>query len=402
MSAGSLGSTSRGRTRIPQIEGLRAFAALAVMGTHLALISGFTAANALGPLTARLNVGVALFFVLSAYLLYQPWVEARLNGGREPDARQYAVRRLLRILPAYWFALLALGLLLPDEVPGAFGNQWWAYFGLLQVYSQETILGGLRVAWSLSTEFAFYLVLPLIAWTAAQMLARYRREVQVRVELVALAVSVLAAFAVRHVVAREEWMATFPNTLVGKWPWFAVGLGLAVARAAWGACPVNERPWLIRTAGARPWAWWSVAGAVLLLAAYGGVLPRNVFAMTPNEAEMETLLFGAFALCLVAPIVLSAASPTRGPATFLAIPPVAWLGTVSYGIFLWHYPLARWTLSWIPDNARLFTVVACAMTLACAAVSWYAIEKPLMRLRFARRRVPAASPAVVEASEPAP
>jgi peptidoglycan/LPS O-acetylase OafA/YrhL len=145
-----------------------------------------------------------------------------------------------------------------------------------------------------------------------------------------------------------------------------------------------------------------VAAAVLLFAAYGGVLPRNVFAMTPDQAELETLLFAGFALCLVAPVFLSTGSPTRGPATLLALAPVAWLGTISYGIFLWHYPLARWTLSWIPDNARLFAVVASLLTFACAAVSWYAIEKPLMRLRVARRRAPAAAPAVVEASEPAP
>ena len=172
--------------RLAHIEGLRAVAAVTVVATHIALISGFTSANRLGPLTARLNVGVALFFVLSAYLLYRPWVEARLNGSRDPDVRRYAVRRFLRIFPAYLVALVVLGLLLPDEAPGVFGGDWWAYFGLLQVYFERTDVGGLGVTWSLATELAFYITLPLLAWAAARMLAGRPRAAQIRLELILL------------------------------------------------------------------------------------------------------------------------------------------------------------------------------------------------------------------------
>ena len=77
----------------------------------------------------------------------------------------------------------------------------------------------------------------MLAWAAVRLLAGRPRALQVRLELVLLAVSAVAAFAVRHVVVHEGWMRTFPNTLIGKWPWFAVGLALAVIRAAWGASP---------------------------------------------------------------------------------------------------------------------------------------------------------------------
>jgi peptidoglycan/LPS O-acetylase OafA/YrhL len=438
-----LRSGSPGRPRLAHIEGLRAVAALAVVATHVALISGFTGGNPLGPLTARLNVGVALFFVLSAYLLYGPRVDARLNGGRSPGLRRYATRRALRILPAYWAALIVLGLLLPGEVLGAFGSNWWAYFGLLQVYSTQTIIFGLGVAWSLSTEVAFYVVLPVLAWTAARSLGRFGRETQVRVELAVLAVSAALAFLARWVVSSNGWMHTFPNTVIGDWPWFAVGLGLAVARAAWGGVPVDERPRVVRSFTRYPWVWWGGASAVLLFAAYGGVLPRNVFAESAAQGQLETLLFALFALCLVGPVVLGdrAAAPARdpardpaatdraaaargpsatdrsaaargpsatdrsaaarGPSDLLALAPVAWLGTISYGIFLWHYPLALWTRKWIPGSAWLFTAVTLGLTIACAALSWYALERPLMRLGAGRPRSRAAL-ATVEASEPAP
>jgi peptidoglycan/LPS O-acetylase OafA/YrhL len=176
-----------------------------------------------------------------------------------------------------------------------------------------------------------------------------------------------------------------------------------------------------------PWVWWGGASAVLLFAAYGGVLPRNVFAESAAQGQLETLLFALFALCLVGPVVLGdrAAAPARdpaatdraaaargpsatdrsaaarGPSDLLALAPVAWLGTISYGIFLWHYPLALWTRKWIPGSAWLFTAVTLGLTIACAALSWYALERPLMRLGAGRPRSRAAL-ATVEASEPAP
>ena len=196
-------------------------------------------------------------------------------------------------------------------------------------------------------------------------------------------------------------MQTFPSTLIGTWPWFVVGLALAVIRAAWGASAGGERPRLVRSAHTHPWAWWAAAGAILLFSAYGGVLPRQVFLMTPAEAQMELLLYGLFTFCLAGPILLRDAGDARGPAAWLALAPVAWLGAISYGIFLWHYPLALWAVSWTSGDAWAFAAVTLAGTIACATVSWYLVEKPCMRLSLGRRRTPAAL-ARAEVSEPAP
>src|SRR5438067_1774084 len=111
-----------GNPRFPLLDPLRAVAALCIVVTHTAGWSGFNSAHALGAWTARLDCGVAIFFVLSGFLLYRPFVAARLDGRDGPRVLRYARRRALRILPAYWVALALLGLVLPKYTPGVYGH----------------------------------------------------------------------------------------------------------------------------------------------------------------------------------------------------------------------------------------------------------------------------------------
>jgi acetyltransferase len=76
---------------------------------------------------------------------------------------RYLRRRVLRIVPAYWVAVAVLGIS-PGAV-GVFDEDWWRYWFFLQLYSAETLGGGIPVAWSLCVEVSFYLLLPL--WTLA-------------------------------------------------------------------------------------------------------------------------------------------------------------------------------------------------------------------------------------------
>jgi peptidoglycan/LPS O-acetylase OafA/YrhL len=168
--------------RFPLLDGLRAIAALSVVVTHTAGLTTFNGENdLLGPFTARLNAGVAIFFVLSGFLLYRPWVAARIEGTRPPRLARYARARLLRILPAYWLALTVLSLW-PGLV-GPFTADWWVYYGLLQNLSTSTLIGGLGPAWTLSVELSFYAVLPLYALACARRLARRPAASQLRIEL---------------------------------------------------------------------------------------------------------------------------------------------------------------------------------------------------------------------------
>src|SRR5918911_1023029 len=93
---------ARGLT-FPAFDGLRALAAGAVALTHSAFISGFNIRNnAWGPYFARLDIGVAVFFVISGFLLYRPFVLARFAVSDSPATLPYFQRRFLRIFPAFW------------------------------------------------------------------------------------------------------------------------------------------------------------------------------------------------------------------------------------------------------------------------------------------------------------
>src|SRR5688572_16339952 len=92
-------------TRYGAVEGLRAAAALLVVLTHVAYWTGYVNAGFLGGLASRGDLGVAVFFVLSGFLLSRPWLEAAFRGDPAPDARRYAVHRAARLLPGYYLAL---------------------------------------------------------------------------------------------------------------------------------------------------------------------------------------------------------------------------------------------------------------------------------------------------------
>jgi peptidoglycan/LPS O-acetylase OafA/YrhL len=81
-------------------------AALLVLGTHAAFATGKLTHGYLGLVYARLEIGVPIFFVLSGFLLFRPWVRAAAAGLAAPSVRHYARRRLRRIMPAYLVTVL--------------------------------------------------------------------------------------------------------------------------------------------------------------------------------------------------------------------------------------------------------------------------------------------------------
>ena len=89
--------------KFPLVDSLRALAALGVLMTHASWFSGLNYRASPGRFTQRLDVGVALFFLISGLLLYRPFVLANLKRSSAPASGPYAWRRFLRIMPAYWF-----------------------------------------------------------------------------------------------------------------------------------------------------------------------------------------------------------------------------------------------------------------------------------------------------------
>ena len=117
-----------------------------------------------GRLVAHLDIGVPFFFLLSAFLLYRPFVAARSATGGRAHFGAYARKRFWRIAPAYW-AALTISAIVPG-MAGAFSGNWWVYYGLLQDFPIYTPTGLCAVdpfrcaippTWSLAVEVLFYL-----------------------------------------------------------------------------------------------------------------------------------------------------------------------------------------------------------------------------------------------------
>ena len=83
------------------LTGVRAVAALLVLGTHAAYTTGKYTHGFAGLLYSRMEIGVPIFFVLSGYLLFGPWVRAAARGGQCAVVARYAWHRVRRIMPAY-------------------------------------------------------------------------------------------------------------------------------------------------------------------------------------------------------------------------------------------------------------------------------------------------------------
>ena len=126
-----------------------AIAALTVFGVHFAGKSGLSARHGYGALH-RLDVGVAIFFVISGFLLYRPFAVAHLGESPPPRYGAFMKRRVLRIFPAYWVALTVL--VLAGQVQHVSGWGIPAYYGLVHVYFPAYALGGLGQSWTLSAR----------------------------------------------------------------------------------------------------------------------------------------------------------------------------------------------------------------------------------------------------------
>lgn len=330
----------------------------------------------LGPWVQHLNVGVSTFFVLSGFLLFRPFVLAHLADEPAPATRPYLVRRFVRIYPAYWVALFVSTQVLDLDL-----GDWWGhvrFYGLLQIYWGETVLGGLVQAWSLCTEVSFYLFLPLWAATMRRV-GGGSVEHRVRAHLVGLVGLYLLGLGTRAWL-RGGGHAVGYATLPANADLFALGMGLALVSAR-AAVQRREPGGLARTIGELPGAAWLAAACCYAGAAALG-FPFGLEAPSVTQELLRQVLFGLIAALLVAPGVVG--DQDRGPVRRLLRSRPLWaLGIVSYGIYLWHLT----AMERLVDLDRLvgapsilpLSAATLVVTAIVAAASWFGLERPLLR-----------------------
>ena len=442
-----------------QIEGLRALAATSVFVLHAWVLLGMAFASAelilpsgqsekllglglskfllatVGHLGAT---GVSLFYAISGFLLYQPFLRARLRG-EHLALGPYLVRRAARIIPAYWLALVVIGLAGGSEDLFTW-NGVVNYFFFGEIYTTLNldhlihaqartgdplrladenayfVLSGnpVQVAWTLCVEVSFYLFLPVWSWLMAKAVGRRSNPIRSEVAvLVAVAVASLAwqIWVLTRVpnVEFEPWLMILPSSI----DIFAVGMILACLSTV-----VKERGWpkLLRSAGSRASAWWLTAGIGYLIltsleSRYNTDPAKSLFSLTYTDFLHFERMVWAFAylglvILILTPAVVGDGAKSR-VSRFLTWRYTVWVGLVSYGLYLWHV----WILEKLSDLLATISAataeesivrvpvielvpvgvpIGFAASLAVAALSWYGLESRVLawahRLPLARSR----------------
>jgi len=380
------------------MDPLRAIAAILVMLVHVAIFSGGFAAWPKWAL-AHFDIGVAFFFLLSGFLLYRPMLASRVSGLPAQRLRDYTRNRFFRIFPLYW-TVLVVSAIVPGMY-GAFTGNWWVYFGLLMDFPLFTPEGkcatdpfhcAIPPAWTLAIEVFFYILLPFFAMAMAWATRSLKKHEPkrfftgwVRIELVVLGLLALVSFWIQGQTDRSgfnQWLIFSP---LGRAWWFGLGMALAVFSVR--TAQLNREIFPVRFARRHAGSCWLAAIAAYLICTYLILEPSPSLAGPATgmgEYLFQYFAFGLIALLVLAPAVFGQID--RGlPNRILGHPALIRLGLISYGIFLWHFPVLM-VLNDLELTSKVpgaqFPVLAVGtflITVLLSAATYLTVEKPLMR-----------------------
>ena len=351
--------------RRPALDGLRAFAIIAVMGVHLGTV--------LDPGNIGVDfrdgvLGVNMFFVISGFLITALLLQEYQRAGRI-DLAAFWKRRALRLFPALYVVLVAqmvYTLHVHDPLPytlkgdgvivGYVSNWAWAFNWPLPF--------GLDNTWSLGVEEQFYVVWPLLLF----LLLKLRRGWLI--PILALAVAVTSA-----ILRAELWNHTL-NYL-----------------QATGETQVN----LDGLMGGATLAWLMHAGwkppmrLIRLLAVPAAVyLAWTIWNGNPpvGAGPLWHLPMPMAALATIV-LIIASLEPVGIPYHVLNFAPLRWVGRLSYSLYVWHFFLFSWLYrSYHFPNPVKRAVAGVAFAFIAATLSYYLVERPCVR--FAHRRRAAA------------
>jgi peptidoglycan/LPS O-acetylase OafA/YrhL len=357
----------------PALDGVRAAAIGAVVVYHLGhLASGW--------------MGVDIFFVLSGYLITTLLLSERVANGRIRLARFWA-RRARRLLPAVLLLLVVLGVYAWAGGPGLVPAQlrspalatlfyvanWQQIIAAHSYFAAFSAPSPLVHTWSLAIEEQYYLVWPLVVVGVLSLGARRRPAGRTPRALLALTLVLI--------VASAAWMGVLAHLDSVNRAY------LGTDSRAWelligGAAAMVFRPGAAEGALVRRWAWLSGAGALGVAAALAAA---SVGApQSPPGWVWDGGLVG-LAVAAVVVILGVTRAPTGPVARLLSLPPVRWLGRLSYSLYLWHWPVIDLvnptTTGW--RGAPLLGARLGLMTVAMCA-SYYLVERPLRQAQWGR------------------
>jgi peptidoglycan/LPS O-acetylase OafA/YrhL len=350
--------------RAPALDGLRAIAVLLVVFFHARLTKiGIPRDNPLDELIRGGFLGVDLFFVLSGFLITALLLREQAEQDRV-RIRHFYGRRVLRLLPALYLVLFAHALfvyLVDFRIEGGARAELATltssvlYYANWHTLMQEHVgLAGLGHLWSLSIEEQFYFVWPLLL-ALFFGLRRNAAMVVSMLGIVIVGVCIHRAFLWNSYGWGDAYYRTdvrVDGLLIGAllaWLWVRnLTPRRGLSTAAWIASAVI----VVCTLSARPsTGFWNGTGFTVV--------------------------------ALATAVIILAAMDSNWPVNrFLSLAPMVAVGRVSYGIYLWHFPVFWAVGRWGRDlPAPVRCSLAFGLTALFTVASWTLLERPVMRLR---------------------
>lgn len=383
--------------RYGALDGLRAFAAFAVLLTHAGDAAGlpgkvtnlFGFAFPSGVAIQQLNLGVEIFFVISAFLVYRPFAAANIAHRAHPEPIRFLWKRAWRIYPAYW---VALGVIVPLFAIRTLPNTETALAHGLLTYGYDPLRWngggvGLKQSWTLVIEVSFYCFIPLWAWC---MRALGRLLKPLRAELLG-ALTLIAVSPIFMLATRQRNVWTPFRVLPPYLSAFGFGMLFAILVVWRTTAPKQHRVFtVIELYG---WTLWIAALAVFVAVVHN--VDLSVLTMlnpASSHQSIERAMHTAVAALVVAPVALTV-RPGRALSSILANRMVARVGMWSYGFYLWHYTFIDYMRDhYFDSDASMFfvkiVIVATLGATVFGALSWYGIERPMLRLSEGRWQRP--------------
>lgn len=330
--------------------------------------------------------GVSLFFMLSGFLLADHF----WKGAREGRLRTFYIRRIFRIVPAYYLniAILFLFFAQHDALFSRLGAEQLASNLTFTQYLRPDTASNLNVngvLWTLTIEAMLYILMPLLAWFVGRTFglgALILMVIGLSYRLyVARAGGGLQSFYFDVGAEPANARLYLARQFLGVLPLFALGIGLKWL--------TTQRGLHLRIPLPR---WFPTSGAVVLL-----LLPSVLWLVFIERASYYThwVWFTGFDFVLgvlFAPAILFVASPL--PASTWPDRVGVWVGERSYGLYLWHFPIILTVYGRGPflgapnvDGWVWKMTLILALSLAAAHLSWTLLESPAQRVgrRWAKR-----------------
>jgi len=364
------------------LDSLRGFSTILIVGYHTSFVSGYTVAhaNSSGAYIDRLNIGVAIFFVLSGFLIFRPFAHSLIHGSPLPKTWNYYLKRASRILPGYWLALFVLAGL--DALTIKNSSGFLRNIFIVHSFTEDNVFTGIRQAWTLAVEMSFYVVVPVFAYVFVRQSRRRIGSVSVVTLLKALSALFLGAYAFRLFIHQTDfwfldtahiWLPSHMDTL-------ALGMGLAV---------LVEAPASAKTLSKLKNFIANHTGAFVVSSVFVWLISANInMAIGLNRTEFHIdllghFLYGVASVLLVAPFCVDSQALLVKAMSFRLF---TWLGTISYGIYLWHMAFlgGNFAEKYMPytendGQVLLRFIVVLPASIAIASLSYYVLERPIMR-----------------------